>query len=122
MTWRLDRDRWNRRAGAAPGVAIEADHGVINGNAHGGAVSVAPLFAAYLVPDRLAVTIVPALLQIGDVTGRGFGADVAGRAGIALDVGKVELAVDSPPISYLSRQRWHALPITVRLGLLFDGP
>lgn len=122
LTWRLDHDRCNRRAGAALGVEIEVDQGVINGTAHAGALSVAPLFAAYLVPDRLALTVVPALLQIGNVTGQGFGVDVGGRAGIAFDAGKVELAVDSPPISYLSLQRWHTLPITVRLGLLFDGP
>jgi hypothetical protein len=122
LTWRLDRDRWNRRAGVAPGVELEVDEGVINGNAQAGALSVAPLFAAFLSPNRLAVTIVPALLQIGSITGQGFGADVGGRAGLVFEIGKVEVAVDSPPISYLSRSRWHTLPITVRLGLLFDGP
>ena len=104
----------------ALGLELQGQHGVINGNAHAGAVSVAPLLVAYLLPNRLAVTAAPALLQVGDVTGHGFGADVAGRLGLALDLGKVELAVDSPPLSYLSRQRWHALPVFVRLGILFD--
>ena len=122
LAWRQDHDRWNRRAGAAWGLQLEVDHGVINGNSNAGALAFAPLLAAYLVPNRLVVTAVPALVQIGDVTGQGFSADVAGRLGIAFDLGKIELAVDSPPLSYLSRQRWHALPISLKLGLLFDGP
>jgi hypothetical protein len=52
--------------------------------------------------------------------GDGFAADVAGRVGVAVAFGKVELSVDSPPLSYVSRERWHTLPITVRLGLLFE--
>lgn len=101
---------------------VEVDGGVINANPRAGALTLAPFLAAYLVPDRLSVRVIPALLEVGVVTGHGFGADVAGRAGIALVAGKVELAVDSPPLSYLSRQRWHELPLSVRLGLLFDGP
>jgi hypothetical protein len=120
LAWRLDRDRWDRRSGAALGLGIEIVHGVINGTPKAGAIAVGPVLAAYLVPNRLAVTAVPALVQLGNVTGPHFGADLAGRAGIAFDFGKVELAVDSPPLSYLSRERWHALPISVRLGLLFD--
>jgi hypothetical protein len=117
---RRDRDRWNRRSGVGLGIELEGQHGVINGNAHAGAVSVAPLLVAYVLPDRLALTAAPALVQVGDVTRHGFGADVAGRLGLALDLGKVELAVDSAPLSYLSRERWHALPVVVKLGLLFD--
>ena len=122
LTWRLDHDRWNRRSGLALGAEVEVDGGVINGNRDAVALAVGPVVAFYLVPDRLALTVIPALLQVGNVTGPGFGADVAGRAGIAFDLGRVELAVDSPRVSYLSRQRWYTLPITVRLGLLFDGP
>ena len=46
--------------------------------------------------------------------------DVAARAGLALELGRIELELDSPPLSYLSQARWHALPITMRLGLRFD--
>jgi len=46
--------------------------------------------------------------------------DVAARAGVVLEVGRLEVAVDSPPLSYVSTARWHALPITVRLGLRLD--
>jgi hypothetical protein len=93
LTWRLDRDRWNRRAGAAPGATLEIDEGVINGTPNASALSVAPLLTVYLLPNRLALTIVPALLQIGDVTRRRFGADLSARAGITFDVGQVELSV-----------------------------
>jgi hypothetical protein len=121
LAWRLDRDRWNRRAGAAVGLGVEIVHGVINGTPDAEALSVAPMFAYYLVPNHLVITAVPALVQMGHVAlGEGFTADVAGRAGIAFDFGKVELAVDSPPVSYLARERRHTLPITLRLGLLFD--
>ena len=120
VSCRRDHDRWNRRSGVGLGLELQGQHGVINGNASAGAVSVAPLVVAYLLPNRLAVTAAPALVQLGDVTGHGLGADVAGRLGLALDLGKVELGVDSPPLSYLSRQRWHALPVFVRFGILFD--
>jgi hypothetical protein len=120
LAWRLDRDRWNRRSGLAAGLALEVDHGVIDGRTNAGALALAPAVAVYLVPERVVVSVVPALVRIGTVTGHGFGADVAGRAGIAFDVGRVEVSVDSPPLSYLSPGQWHALPITVRLGLMFD--
>jgi hypothetical protein len=120
LTCRRDRDRWDRRSGLGLGLEVEGQHGTLNANARAGAVSVAPLVAYYLLPNRLAVTAVPALVQLGVVTSHGFGVEVAGRAGVVLDVGKVEIGVDSPPVSYLSRERWHLLPISVRLGILFD--
>jgi hypothetical protein len=120
LAYRRDHDRWDRRSGLGFGFELEARHGVINGNAAAGAVSLAPLLTAYLLPNRLALTAVPALVQIGDLSAHGFGADVAGRLGLAFDLGKAEIAVDSPPLSYLSRQRWHTLPISVKLGVLFD--
>ena len=121
LAWRLDRDRWNRRSGVAIGLGTEIVHGVINGATDAEALSIAPMLAYYLVPNRVVITAVPALVQLGNVSpGAGFSADVAGRAGIGFDFGKVELAVDSPPVSYLSRERWHTLPITLRLGLLFE--
>ena len=57
---------------------------------------------------------------MGALGGRAVGVDVAARAGVVLEVGRLELAIDSPPLSYVSRARWHALPFTVRLGLRFD--
>jgi hypothetical protein len=40
------------------------------------------------------------------------------RLGIALLVGRLEHAVDAPPLSYVSSDRWHGEPISVRLALL----
>jgi hypothetical protein len=68
----------------------------------------------------VALTVTPALIRFGSFADRAVAADVAGRVGIALDLGHVELGVDSPPLSYVSRARWNALPITMRLGLQFD--
>ena len=34
--------------------------------------------------------------------------------------GRLDLVVDSPPLSYVSTARWHALPFTVRLGMRLD--
>jgi hypothetical protein len=35
-------------------------------------------------------------------------------------MGRLEVAVDSPPLSYVSTARWCALPVTVRLGMRLD--
>ncbi len=80
----------------------------------------APTLWAYLVPNRFALTATPALIRFGAIADRAVAVDVAGRAGIALDLGRLELEADSPPLSYVSRDRWSALPITMRLGLQFD--
>ena len=58
--------------------------------------------------------------EISGRADRAVAVDVAGRAGIALDLGRLELEAESPPLSSVSRDRWSALPITMRLGLLFD--
>ena len=120
LDWRLDRDIWDRRAGFAPGVQVEVDGGRIDQPGPGGVVAIAPTLRAYLMPNRLAVTATPALVRVGALAGDAVGVDVAGRAGIALELGRLELAVDSPPLSYLSRARWHALPISFRLGMRLD--
>jgi hypothetical protein len=49
-----------------------------------------------------------------------MGVDVAGLAALGVIIGKLEVSVESPPLSYVSRDRWHALPIALRLGLLVD--
>jgi hypothetical protein len=120
LEWRRDRDVWNRRAGFAPGVQLEIDGGRIEARDPGGGVAVAPVVRAYLLPSRLAVDVTPALVRAGAIAGRAFAVDVAGRAGVALEVGRLDVAVDSPPLSYVSTARWHALPITVRLGMRLD--
>jgi len=128
LEWRWDRDIWNRRAGFAPGVQLEIDGGRIEApspgggvaGAAGGGAAVAPVVRAYLLPNRLAVTATPALVRVGAIAGHAFAVDVAARAGVALEVGRLDLVVDSPPLSYVSTARWHALPITVRLGLRLD--
>ena len=118
--WRRDRDLSDRRAGLAPGLQVEVYGGRIEDDDPGGGVAVAPTVRAYLLPSRLAVNATPALLRAGALAGRALAVDVAARAGVVLEVGRLEVAVDSPPLSYVSTARWHALPITVRLGLRLD--
>jgi len=116
---RRDRDRWDRRSGLAAAFGLELGHGVVDGS-RADSVAALPTLRAYLVPDRLAVALVPALVRVGALAGHATGVDVAGRLGLALALGRVELEVDSPPLSYVARDRWHAVPFSVRLGLLFD--
>jgi hypothetical protein len=117
LAWRLDRDVWDRRAGLAPGLEVEIDGGRIEQPDPGGALAVAPTLRWYLWPDRLGVDATPALVRAGALAGQALAVDVAARAGVVLEVGRLELAVDSPPISYVSAARRHPLPLTVRLGV-----
>ena len=64
--------------------------------------------------------ILTQLLRYGALGDGAIGFDVAARAGLSVEVGNLELAVDSSPFSYLSRDRWHSVPITVRLAALLD--
>jgi hypothetical protein len=120
FAWRRDRDVWNRRTGLAPGVELEADAGRIDQTAPGGAVGVAPTVDLYLLPSRLALTATPALMRFGAIAERPVAFDIAARAGLRLDLSRLELEVDSPPWSYVAQSRWHGLPLTVRLGLRLD--
>ncbi len=120
LEWRWDRDRWDRRAGFAPGVQVEIDGGKIDDDASGTSLAIAPTLRAYLLANRVAVTATPALVRVGAFADRAVAVDVAARAGIALELGRLELEADSPPLSYVSQARWYALPITVRLGLRLD--
>jgi hypothetical protein len=117
---RLDRDRWNRHAALGPALELEVDAGNIDGTIRGGVVAVAPTARYYLVPDRVAISATPALVRLGSMADRAFAVDVAARAGITFDLAKVEVSVNSPPLSYVAQSRWHGLPITARLGLSFD--
>jgi hypothetical protein len=116
---RWDRDGWNRRAGLGPALSLAIARGTIDG-AHGSAVTLAPSLYAYLLPDQIAVVATPAALRLETPDGHEPRLDVAGLLSIVLDVARVELTVDSPPLSYVSKARWHALPVAVRLGLLLD--
>jgi hypothetical protein len=120
LEWRRDRDVWDRRSGLGPGLQLEVDGGRIETADTGGGIAVAPTVRAYLLPNRLAVNATPALVRVGAIAGRALAVDVAARAGVALEVGRLELVVDSPPLSYVSTARWHPLPITVRLGMRLD--
>jgi hypothetical protein len=120
LDWRLDRDRWNRRAGFDPGAQVEIDAGRIDSDAAGASLAVAPTLRAYVLSDRIAVTATPALMRVGAFADRAVAFDVAARAGLALEIGRLELEADSPPLSYVSQSRWHGLPITMRLGLRFE--
>jgi hypothetical protein len=120
LDWRWDRDRWDRRAGFAPGLQVEIDGGRIDSQGPGTSLAVAPTARAYLVANRLALSATPALVRVGAFADHAVALDVAGRAGVAFELGRLELDVDSPPLSYVSRSRWHGLPITVRLGLRLE--
>jgi hypothetical protein len=112
-----DRDRWDRRSGLAPGLELAVASGTIEGSP-GGTVALGPALRGYLLPNKLALELVPASLKTGALAGHTWGVDVAGRAGIVFLIGRLEVAVDSPPLSYLSTDRWHGTPFGVRLGLV----
>jgi hypothetical protein len=116
---RWDRDQWNRRAGFVPLIAVAVQHGTLGGT-EGNAVTLAPALGRYLLPGKLAVVLTPAALRLGAQYGSAFGADVAGKLSVALDLARVEIAVDSPALSYVSSSRWYGLPLTLRLGVLVD--
>ena len=120
LDWRWDRDHWNRRGGFDPELQVEIDGGRIDSDASGASLAVAPSLRAYLILNRVAFTATPALIRVGAFSDRAMAVDVAARAGLALELGRIELELDSPPLSYVSQARWHALPITMRLGLRFD--
>jgi hypothetical protein len=113
----LDRDRWNRRAGIGAGLSLEFDYGFLEGS-RARVVTIAPQLRAYVVPERLALVLAPAVARIGTMGGDPSGVDVAGRVGVVLAVGRIEVTVDAPPLSYLSQRRWHAQPFSVGLALL----
>jgi hypothetical protein len=115
---RRDRDRWNRRAGWAPALSLAVGGGTTYGTT-GANAALAPVMRFYVVPDRVWIGAAPAVLRVGALAGRTLGADVAGVAAAGLIVGKLELSVESPPLSYVSRDRWYAHPVSVRLGLVF---
>ena len=71
-------------------------------------------------PIALWLGATPAALRVGALDGQSIGVDVAAALALGLILGRLELAVESPSLSYVSRDRWHALPIPVRLGLLWD--
>jgi hypothetical protein len=120
LDWARDRDRWNRRAGLAPALQLEVDAGAIEGTQRGGVVAASGGLRAYILPNRLALTVTPALVRVGVIADRPVGLDVAGRVGVLFDLGRLAIGAESPPLSYLSRDRWHTLPFTVRLGLRLD--
>jgi hypothetical protein len=120
LAWRRDRDLWDRRAGLAPGLELGVESGRIYGTSPGGGLFAAPTLDAYVLADRLAVTVTPALVRYGAIADQALAIDVAARAGLRLDIARIDLEVDSPPLSYVDRSRWHGLPLTVRLGLQLD--
>jgi len=120
IDWRRDRDRWNRRSGLCPGIQLEVYEGTIDAHTRGGGVAAAPTLRAYLIADRISVFVTPALVRFGVLGDGAVGVDVAARGGLSAEVGNVELGIDSSPLSYLSRDRWHSFPLTVRLAALLD--
>jgi hypothetical protein len=116
---RWDRDRWDRRAGLGAAVSLAVARGTIDG-AYGSGIALSPSVLDYLVPNRLALVATPASLRLNARDGHPLGYDVAGVLSLLIDLTRVEVAVDSPPLSYVSASRWHGLPVTVRLGILLD--
>jgi len=115
---RRERDRWNRRAGWAPALSLSVAGGTTDG-VGGGTATLAPTIRFYLASDRLWLGATPAAFRVGAGDGQTIRGDVAGVAATGVIVGRLELSIASPPLSYVSRARWHALPISLRLGLLF---
>lgn len=120
LEWRLDRDHWNRRTGFAPGFQLEVDQGSLGGGSRGGGLAAAPTARVYVVPDRVALTLTPLLVRAGVLVTGSLGVDVAARGGLAFEIGNIEVAVDSFPLSYLPDGRRELFPLTVRLGVLVD--
>lgn len=120
LEWRRDRDRWNRRTGFAPGFQLELDQGSLGGGTRGGGLAAAPTARVYVVADRVALTLTPLLVRAGVLTTGQLGVDVAARGGVAFELGNIEVAVDSFPLSYLPDGRRELFPLTVRLGVLVD--
>jgi len=116
---RRDRDRWNRRAGWAPALSLAAADGLTYGT-RGLNVAAAPILRFYLLPDRVWIGGTPAALRVGKLDGQTVGVDVAAVLALGLIIGRLEVAVESPSLSYVSRDRWHAVPVPLRLGLLWD--
>ena len=117
---RRDRDVWNRRSGLCPEVDLQVYQGRIDATKRSGGIAAAPALRLYVVADKVALIATPALMRAGALGSGQLGFDIGARGGIALQVGNVELGVDSAPFSYLSRDLWHAFPIAVRLGALLD--
>jgi hypothetical protein len=117
---RRDRDGWNRRSGLGPELELALYHGRIDATKSSGGVWVAPQVRYYLVPDQVSVVATPALVRAGALGSGEIGFDVGARGGLSLQLGNVELGVDSAPLSYLSSGLRHALPIAVRVGALLD--
>jgi len=116
---RRDLDPWDRRAGWSAALAVSAVHGTTDGSA-GNVLAVAPVARVYLVARRLSVAATPGLVRVGSLAGESVGVDVGGQLSLALTVARVELSLQSPPLSYVSPSRRHTLPLSIRLGLLFD--
>jgi hypothetical protein len=116
---RLDRDRWNRRAGVAPGLSLELDNGRTDGTM-GAVGTLSPELCTYILPSRLSVSVEPARLRVGALAGHTVGVDLGARLSVGVSIGVVEVSVASPFASYLAPSRWRLLPFSLRIGLFFD--
>ena len=116
---RRDRDQWDRRSGWVPGLRLDVAGGTVEGN-DGAVLGLAATVRYYLVPGVLALVASPAVFTLGPQSGSHVAPDLAGRIGVAFAFGSIELSLDSPSLSYLSRDRWHARPLSARLGFFVD--
>jgi hypothetical protein len=116
---RRDLDPWDRRSGWSAALAVSVVHGTTDGST-GEVLALAPVARFYLVARRLSVAATPSLVRVGALAGESVGVDVGAQLSLALTVARVELSLESPPLSYVSPSRRHTLPVSLRLGLLFD--
>jgi hypothetical protein len=117
---RRDRDAWDRRSGFCPEVELALFHGRIDATRSSGVVSAAPSLRYYVVADEISLVATPALMRAGALGSGKVGFDLGARAGIALQLERVELGVDTAPFSYLSGDLRHAFPLAIRVGALLD--
>ena len=120
----FDRDRWDRRAGFAIGARADTEYRPTEDGSHYGAVA-SPVARFYLVPNRLAIEADPAMIDAGALR-RDDGRvepffDVALGGGIAaIPLGHVELALETPRLSYRTGSRVPGTNLGVRLGLALE--
>ncbi len=113
---RWTRDRWDHRTGLSFGVATAITHGRSAGRSFDELV-LSPALRYWLAPHVFALTAEPLVGGAGyDRDGKEVVWDLAGRAGVSLMIGQVELALSGPRISYLDEERRSWRPFTARLG------
>jgi hypothetical protein len=120
----FDRDRWNRRAGFALGARADTEYRPTEDGQHYGAVA-SPVARFYLVPNRLALEADPAMIDAGALrrsdghVEASFDAALGGGVA-AIPVGRVELDLETPRLSYRTGARVPGTSLGLRFGLALE--